>query len=549
MDEPKGGPVKPPTLDLKPIKSSRVKPGGVYAGATKKVEATPKARASSSANVSSAPNANSKPSTKRAEAQDTKPGSKNASPHVQTRAATSDIPVIEDTKGAPDYLAVIAGAIGGALLALLILVPLLLLGVFQSGNQQQIDDLIARVGLSEEQTREGLVGYNALNARVNLLSDQFTDEIEKMGTIQTSLEVQQNDLEQKGNAIIARQDELLAQINVLQSIPQIEFDPATLSEEIRMLNQRIDAIDAGASSSDAERFATDLAQIHNEIGALETKLFEQLEGDLILKVQDLIDENSSNLQADILASAGQIGANQSQLDDMSTRVVDNSALLVELDTRLQTPNLQTPNLPGGTTFSDSSFLIQAPGLALALERTVTSGERFDQQLEAYLLNFPDMGVSDELMVRSRGGLNTQQELIEAFNSALPKMLAARPGAPDANWLERFGNSIKSLFAIRTTGERAGEQEGNAVDNSLNQLQGALSEGHYEHAWYWLGQLPEPMQVALADTGVQISLLREVGVLLEITFDDTLAIELVPLTNDISLVETISPEPDNSGGIQ
>ncbi len=586
MDEPKGGPVKPPTLDLKPTKSSRVKPGGARAGGAKQIKATPKAEQSvqatphtgvgdsqsgqtgrkptsaakpemrASSTASSATSLDSTSNVKPTKTQGATPISEKVSSHARAHVSSSPFDDVE-TRGAKspsNYLIVIAGAIGGALLALLIIIPVLLTGALQPGDQQQqdqIDDLGMRVGLSEEQTREGLVGYNALNGRVSSLRDQFTGEIERLGTIQSNLEEQQSDLAQKGNAIIARQDDLLANIQALQSVSPVEFDPSALNEEIHMLNQRFDAIDAGASSSDAERFATDLAQIHSEISALEDKISTQIEGDLALKIQDLIGERTENLQADILAHTGQIEANQSQLNDVATHLIDNSAALAELDTRFQAPSLQ-----GGAIPSDNSSPVVTPGLAFALERAVATGESFDQLLEIYLLNVPDIGVSEALMLRAPVGLDTQQELIEAFNTALPKMLAARPGAPDANWLERFGNSLKSLFAIRTTGER----DGHPVDNSLNQLQDALSEGHYEDAWYWLGQLPEPMQAELGDVEVQILLLREIEILLEDAplpedaIDNAFApvelapAELVPLDGRVS-DETLSPESANSGGTQ
>lgn len=532
MDEPKGGPVKPPTLDLKPTKSTRVKPGGTRADVKKTTQTTPKARASSATKVSSSPRAS------KSEAQESKPVYEKAASNAQAGVSSpvSDTMATQSRKSSSSYLTVVAGAIGGALLALLIIIPLLLSGALQSGNEQQkqIDDLAARAGLSEEQTHQSLIGYNTLNEQINSLTNQFASEIEKMGAGQTNLEAQQSDLVQKWNAIISRQDELLENINVLQSSAQIEFDPSVLIEEIRMLNQRIDAIDAGASSADAEMFANDLVQIHNEIEALESTISTKIEGDIALKVQNLIDESTANLQADILAHSGQIEANHSHLNDINTRLDETRAMLVELDTRSQISDLGE-----GLTSSDSSGFSHGSSLALDLERAVTAGEGFDQQLGAYLLNFSEVGISEALMQRSQVGINTQQELIVAFNLVLPKMLAARPGVLDANWLERFGNSLKSLFAIRTTGER----DGNPVDNSLNRLQGALGEGNYEDAWYWLGQLPEPMQDALGDVGIQISLLREIGILLGA--DN----ELTHLHEEISQSDLVSDEIVNNGGGQ
>ena len=482
MAEPKGGPVKPPTLDLKP-KHSRP-------SATKqKTASSDQARSSAQYQA----------------------GTQPKSAQSKSAQSTSNKPKFSST------VAAIIGVVGGALLALLLLIPMLMSGVFQPSGQYEknteidtrLNTIVDLISTNQQRSGQELVDYlDAMDQQVNTLRQDINQDL---GLIQTQIDqissTQQNLLAQSEN-LNEQNTSLLAQFEIAQAnTPPITppFDATTLEESILALSARLDAIAAGASNEDAEKLLTDLSQMQTEVQTLSIGL--RTDAQQIETIQKQISEQflAYEQRMDRLA---QLGEEQLELINQQSQSIEELAGSNQTTsnqvTSSQTTSGQTSQ---GSTQNDtlqpislqSSQAYKIQSDLNSAELALANGQPFLLELQSLKTQLPNLQIPDQIQQAAAIGLPTPSEIISQFNLAIPDMLAVRPAEPRAGWISQIGNSVKSALAIRPTGLTNGDP----IENMLNQTLAAVDRADFHTAYSLLEQLPAPMFEVTGDLADQI----------------------------------------------
>jgi len=116
-------------------------------------------------------------------------------------------------------------------------------------------------------------------------------------------------------------------------------------------------------------------------------------------------------------------------------------------------------------------------------------------------------------------------IIENFNRAIPAILSARPKDPDAGWSQQLWDNVRSLLALRPTGQTIGDQ----TENLVSRIETYINGSDFSAAATLINQLPSPMILTLGELGPQINALGAANNLLSTARSLTL-IQLAPDLN-------------------
>ncbi len=562
MAEPKGGPVKPPTLDLKPrqastgqsgksrvstAKKSGVKtpppPGAqqnkrpkASAPSSQKTESAQKSTADTSDTVrSSARKSTSAQSPRPAQPSPSSPDSASSNrtgPNPATPDRQQKQPVHPKSWMAPSWLtpsrAAILGAVGGAVLSLLVVIPLIMSGIFQPDTQSQTraqikaleEDLSATQNLSNRNLRE----FSGLNEQIGLIRQALMEQ-------NSATQNQLNQLEQNQQELGARQtvqettiteqlNSLAAQIQTITALEPAPattpFDPSPLRRQIADLDAKMEAIAAGASNEDAQKLSADIAQMHTRLNAVQTELEQQIQNwntqfvqlDEKLDAQNvrfetistLIAQNSNQLEQQDLSLAG-LSLSTAELMKTTNDLQLSAQEIAEAVKTAQMGNDQNKQVTANQVAPPLAQVQQIPFALMSIEIALNNGQPFLYQLESLAAQTNSLETSPELLHAAADGLAIPDEIAAEFDRLIPVVLSARPSNPDASYLERIGDSIKSILGLRATGLENGDE----FENLLNQSLAAIKVSDFTKAQTLLDDLPPNMRAHLGELNQQIKL--------------------------------------------
>ncbi|GEM_PF-727484 len=481
----KSGPVKPPTLDLKARKNPtskssprkpRAKTAAPKSGAGKP-GAAPQGKEQTASGVKTEKPANldaPKPAASSTAAPGTaSSGASEEKSGLRPPSLPSDITLTP-------LVAALIGMVGGAALGALLVIALLATGLLRPLLEQPqdpaIDQLASQVTINQEGISESLVGFKALNDQVSSLNqiiDQQTD------LLQGGLETQRQEVNATLEQVAAQQAELQGELQTLLNAPQPEppapFDPSLLEQSIAELSARLEAIAAGASTDEAQIFADEMAEIRDALNQLET-------------LNQSLDALSSDLQENrqAVSNAREAAAQALTLAEGNAEELTRLAALVQSQAAAPAPVAVAPSS------------VQIPLALMGLDAALNSGRPFEGELQALGAILPELEIPQHLNEISSRGLLRPNELVSRFNAALPDMLAARPLNPDAGWRDNLWERIKSLLALRPTGET----KGNSVEALVANTEAAVNRLDFAAASEALSQLPPPMRLVIADLALQ-----------------------------------------------
>ncbi|VAW25200.1 hypothetical protein MNBD_ALPHA11-2137, partial [hydrothermal vent metagenome] len=221
-----------------------------------------------------------------------------------------------------------------------------------------------------------------------------------------------------------------------------------------------------------------------------------------------LDLQNSALKAEI----EQITSTMTGLDERLAQTIATMETNAKNISALDQANME--QIPSGEIQNEQNQAQQAPlYLPLALmgmETALINGQRFDAELQSLALYLPSLEVPalvDEMAASSRP---LPSDIIENFNRTIPAMIAARPKDPDANWLQQLGDNMRSLLALRPTGQIEGDQ----IQNLVSQIEAAINRSDFTAAANLISQLPQPMIAALGELNSQILALGSANNLLD-----------------------------------
>lgn len=439
MAQKQSGPVKPPTLDMQARKPSPRTP-------SKSADA---AQSASTEETAAKPDPAPRPSD-----------SPKTEPAASSRPAQS--------RGAPEspqfpLLPAALSAATGAALAVLIILGLASTGLLSGLMPQTSSGDSERLTFAEEQVSEALVGFNALNRQVSDLSARF--DTAQSGTSDT--------LDQ----LASRQDELDATLENLpapETTAEIDFSP--LETRIDQLDNRLAALQSGASPEQADALASDLADLRAGLEVLSGQV-----STLSLDVAEL-DNNLTVTSQGLMSESEVITSLQAEIASLKS----------------------DPALP----YSDTQ-LLRLPLALSGLETALEGGRPFVAELQSLLTLVPQLSASDELNTAAEAGLPGPGQLVTAFSRDVPSIMAARPVDPDASMVDGLWARAQAMFAIRPTGETGADP----VSDALARAEDALANRRFAAAAEALSQLPVPMQAAAGETLTAITLMAEAETLL------------------------------------
>lgn len=475
MAEPKGGPVKPPTLDLDP-KHSRTHP-------TK-----PKSNSSDQARSSS---------------------------QYQASAQSKSTPRAAHKSKLSTTTAAIVGAFGGALLALLLIIPLLMFGVFLPSEQNEkyteidtrLDVILNLIKTNQEQAGQELVDYldamdqqvhtlrQNLNQDLSLQSGQLQAQVDQISSTQQNLLTQNDSLSEQGASLLTQFE--AAQSNTPSS--SRPFDATEIEQSLIALNARFDTIAVGTSAPDIQEILDDFKQLQSQF----EEQLQDMSASLSVSTQQS-NTAQQELSTRLLSHTQQIeeltqlAAQRLESINQQTQLIEELTRADPYDANLAVqPTTQIEIIQPISELSPQAYKIQSD--LNSAELALANGQPFLLELQSLSAQFPNLQISDPILQSATTGLPTPTKIISQFHLVIPDMLAVRPAEPRAGWISQIGNSVKSALAIRPTGLTNGDQ----IENMLNQSLAALDRTDFYTAYSILEQLPVPMFEVTGDLANQI----------------------------------------------
>lgn len=497
MAEKNTGPVKPPVLDLKATKASAkpapAKPATGARPAPAKQSSTSKPAPAKTTAVKPALSARTSARTSRKPAaQDAKPtpgaatGAATASAEKSAPGAATAPPLsASPSPTRPFILGPAIGALAGALLAIIIMLALLVTGILQPllspAKNPDFAALSNRVGINKEQITEGLVGYRALDEKVSALNNKLNGFTKTLESQSNRFQVQIDDLNQQLDKMANQYESLNKAFAGLKTTANTKFDPAPLENEITRLGAKIDAIAAGASTGDAQKLATDLSAIRDQLAIQEQKL---------AALQDQL----KTIKTPLATVSTLLGDTRQELAQNQLKIGKNSQNLAQLAAKFAA-------LPPPANKQNIGLkALQLPLALMGIESALDQGRPFAGELQSLKLILPDLKTDRDLATIAKDGLLRPDQLVAGFERRLPAMLGARPANPNASWQQAILARLKSLIALRPT--QKGDLTG--IDGLIVSAENAVKRRDFAAAAAAIAQMPAPMQAALGKLDLQIA---------------------------------------------
>ena len=227
-------------------------------------------------------------------------------------------------------------------------------------------------------------------------------------------------------------------------------DLSGIEEQLRTLENRVDAVGAGASSADAGALAESLATIEQDLAALTARMAE-------------IDQQFAAADSAIASFSADLSAAKSAI--------------------------ASQNLSLGS--ADLAPAIRLPLVVSGLEAAFAAGRPYAAELQSLTTILPDLEIPAAIAAADDDGLARPDDLAGRFAAAVPDILAGRTHSATGDWSQDALEWAKALLALRP----AGEMEGDSPEAIVSRLEAAMRRRDFVAASALLGQLPEPMRLA------------------------------------------------------
>lgn len=472
MAEKSQGPVRPPVLEGKarraPARAAR-KPAGQKATpssttASKADEPTKAAQTSEPATKDAPKTASANTDTPKAAAP--KPESSASSANASS-SATNQAAKTKPRRRSADLASGLIGGLAGAVLAAIVF---LLLSVWNllpqpipapdtSAIENRLDALNGRLSLLEQKSSETESGLTSLDQ--SLKDNQAADSADRTGADDALalLDTRITDLENAPAPAIP--SDLADQL-------------ASLQTRTQNLADRVDALAAGASSSDASDIAARLAALASE------------QEDLAGKITDLSDQ--------IAVTNGETANLQTGLADQDSKMSDLAGQLAETNNQVSALSGRVDGLvQSAETETANQLAAQIPLALAALNDRAATGAPYADELAIVEQLLPDLPIDPDVQAAAETGLTPTTRLAEDFTRAVPAMLAAAPVQSGNSVGDQIAQSLQQIFAARNSAA-----DDNSTAASLARIEDALNAGDVTTAAEVIGLLPEEVSAAGGD---------------------------------------------------
>ena len=316
-------------------------------------------------------------------------------------------------------------------------------------------------------------------------------------------------------------NDLDARVAALETRP----DEAPLPPDLTPIEGRIAALEStsGAVAANGEAITAlrnELTQVRDSIqpppppvdlGPLQSGLIA-LGGRVDALGNRATVEDLAVLRNDVVAMRQQLSGLDARLNDLGGRLQESQAGLTTLRTEFDTAQAEAAANPAPDPVTE------AGRLAVSLRTAFATGQPYRAPLDELRALLPALAEPPEpIQTRLDEGLKTQPEISAQLQSALPAMLAARPIDPNAGPAAGAMDWMRTVLAVRPTGEGAGE----GVDAQIGRLESAVAAEDYSGAAEIMRGLPEPVQAG-SGTLVADLMARAAGVTLLADIDTAVA---------------------------
>ncbi|HHY50641.1 MAG TPA: hypothetical protein GYA10_12925, partial [Alphaproteobacteria bacterium] len=283
----------------------------------------------------------------------------------------------------------------------------------------------------------------------------------RLGNVETTARNTQVSLDATLVQIDAGTAELRQAIEAVAArIPTAQpVDLSGIEQQLRTLENRVDAIAAGASSADASALAERVVGLEETLGALNDQ---------------------------IAALAARLDRGDASLASLATAVEEAKAAVAA----------QNRSIAG----AEVGPAVRLPLIVAGLEAAFANGRPYAAELASLKTLLPDIVVPAPVASAAADGLMRPDALSDQFEAAVPAILAGRTGESTGDWTRDALEWAKALLALRP----AGEIEGATPEAIVSRLEGAVKRHDYSAAAGLLAELPEPMRAAAGALGEAIA---------------------------------------------
>ncbi len=270
-------------------------------------------------------------------------------------------------------------------------------------------------------------------------------------------------------------------------VAEIESWTEELRSESAALSARIEELE------NAEPVVADTSEVSGAVGELAMSV-EALSG----RITDLESRPVVTDTGDSGASAEEIAALQSALDEQSRRLDEQSQQLDEQSRQIAAKSEEIASLQAGAANAEAAARSEAEKILAraALTRVVTaveSGEAFEPALSD-LEEVAPVEVPEALRTAASAGVPTISDLRDSFpGAARAGLAAARKNTPEAE-VQGVGAFLRRTLGARSVTPRDGDDP----DAILSRSEAALKQGDIALALSEMEALPEPARTAMQD---------------------------------------------------
>lgn len=282
-------------------------------------------------------------------------------------------------------------------------------------------------------------------------------------------------------------DPRIAQVST--AVPELQTIANTVQSELSVLSNRVAALETREPAGTGE--TPDLAPLAADIAALEARL------DALAAAPAAPGDVSDDHIQSLAMLESQLGSLQRGAGSVADELAAMTERIAALETQQQ------------ARASGAESQARLPLILSGFEAAFAAGRSYDGELAALRQALPDLAVPETIAAGAMTGLKRPDAVIEAFNAALPDILAARPLDGEAGWQGATADWFRGVIALRPTGEVAGD----GPEAVIARLEAGLARRDFGTAQAEFSQLPEPMQAAAGPVATDIAAQAEAAAFL------------------------------------
>jgi hypothetical protein len=251
-------------------------------------------------------------------------------------------------------------------------------------------------------------------------------------------------------------DVLQRQVAAIPAPATVDLTP--LEQQVAGIEDRIDAIGAGASGADATALAQTIAGLESGLGEVRETL-----GALTQRTT-AAEQSLASLRGELDATKSAVAAQTSMIGS-----------------------------------SDIGPAVRLPLIVSGIESAFANGRPYSAELSGLVTLLPDLAVPEPISAAAPVGLPRPDAVATAFTERVPDILAGRAAQGSGDLTQDAIDWAKGLLALRPVDET----EGSTPEAIVSRLEAAVARRDFVGAAALLDQLPAPMQAGAGATAIQI----------------------------------------------